>query len=63
MMMIGKFVWHIDGLCPTICGLSLLFFELFKEFFPLDEAVVSRAVFVIVSGLDGRIRFWSQLNN
>ena len=34
---------------------------------PLDEAVASRAVFVVVSGSDGRAdwlkRFWSQLNN
>ena len=34
---------------------------------PLDEAIASRAVFVIVSGSDGRTggrkRFWSQLNN
>ena len=31
-------------------------------FLPLDEAIASRAVFVIVSGSDGRKRFWSQLN-
>ena len=30
---------------------------------PLDEAIASRAVFVIVSGSDGRKRFLSQLNN
>ena len=34
---------------------------------PLDEAIASRAVFVIVSASDGRAdgrkRFWSQLNN
>ena len=38
-----------------------------EYFLPLDEAVVSRAVVVIVSGSDGRAvgrkRFWSQLNN
>ena len=33
-------------------------------FLPLDEAVASRAVFVIASGSDGRAeRLWSQLNN
>ena len=36
-------------------------------FLPLDEAIASRAVSVIVSGSDGRAdgrkRFWSQLNN
>ena len=30
---------------------------------PLDEVVASRAVFVNVSGSDGRKRFWNQLNN
>ena len=34
-----------------------------KWFSPLDEATVSRVVFVIVSGSDGRKCFWSQLNN
>ena len=35
-----------------------------KHFLPLDEAISSRAVFVIVSGSDGQAeRFWSQLNN
>ena len=33
------------------------------QFLPLDVAVASRAVFVIVSGSGGRERFWSQLNN
>ena len=36
-------------------------------FLPLDEAIASRAVFVIASGSDGRTggrkRYWSQLNN
>ena len=31
-------------------------------FLQLDEAVASRAAFVIVSGVDGQKRFWSQLN-
>ena len=30
---------------------------------PLDEAIASRAVFVIVSGSGGRTCFWSLLNN
>ena len=37
------------------------------SFLPLDEAIASRAVLVVVSGsdvrADGRKRFWSQLNN
>ena len=32
-------------------------------FLPLDEAVASRAVFVIVSGADGLTGLWGQLNN
>ena len=34
-----------------------------KLLLPLDEAVASRVVFVIVFGADGRGRFWGQLNN
>ena len=36
-----------------------------QAFFSLDEAIASRAVFVIASGSDGRTEtlFWSQLNN
>ena len=33
------------------------------RFLSLDEAIASSAVFVIVSGSDGRKRFWSHLNN
>ena len=43
------------------------YIDLFTSFLLLDEAVASRAVFVIVSGsagrADGRKRFWSQPNN
>ena len=39
----------------------------FYNFLPLDEAIASRAVVVIVSGSDGRTggrkHFWNQLNN
>ena len=34
-----------------------------SSFLPLDEVIVSRAVFVIVFGSDGRKHLWSQLNN
>ena len=33
------------------------------HFYPLDEAIASRALFVAVSGSDGRKRFWCRLNN
>ena len=37
------------------------------RFLPLDEAIASRSVFVIIPGsdrqVDGRQRFWIQLNN
>ena len=33
MFVAGKFVWHIGGLGPSICGLFLLFFVLFYDLF------------------------------
>ena len=33
------------------------------NFLPHNEAITPRAVFVIVSGLDGQKRIWGQLNN
>ena len=43
------------------------FYAINNELLPLDEAMASRAVFVIASWSDGRVegrkRFWSQLNN
>ena len=52
-----------DWLITSCSGLH----KLVDAFLPLDVAVASRAVFVIVSGGDGqaggRKRIWSQLNN
>ena len=59
----GKFVRRIGDLRRTILGLFLVCYNIippndalvrFIQFLPLDEAIASRAVFVIVSGSDGR---------
>ena len=52
---------QMESDCKVQFAPGLLF--LLCHFLPLDKAIASRAVFVIVSQAGGKKSFWSQLNN
>ena len=72
-MIVGLAVWSVlfqeHSTCCIGCGLwcfcdpCLSFEDILKVFLPLDEAITSRLVIIIISGSDRRKRFWSKLNN